>query len=300
MRSLPKSIEIHVNPQIVYDLFKSASNLHPYKDSELRNYDVQNYIHDNVRLMCPESFDDIMKNIQYKINQIPYFVIVKGLKFDRNYSLLIALSSSLGKLIEPYNKPGFSLIHHLKPTQYLDNTIEEKLDEKLHTDGTNWTHPNDITGLLCVRPDQYGGAQSQILDIDSIYLEIKRHFSLETIRILENMDLPWRSDDGLSNGLFWAPIISNKNIRWMRYTINKAIEEYNIHNLPASLIKSLNAIEYVTLDSKKTYNFKLTSGDLLFFNNKKVLHSRSPYPYPQFSSRLLLRIKIISFNRVNY
>ena len=54
-------------------------------------------------------------------------------------------------------------------------------------------------------------------------------------------------------------------------------------------IKSINKFERLSNIKKNIYKFKLNSGDILIYNNYKVLHGRDKFKNNLKSKRLLLR-----------
>jgi len=294
MKPLPKSAQVHVNSAIAKELFNVSNKTPKYIDKQLRNVEIQSFIRSAIRSACKDGFDSIVAEIREKLDQIPYCVCLKGLKFDKNYSLYIALSTALGNAIEPYNQPWSKLIHHLQPAIEWKGTILDTLNENLHTDGTNWLHPNDFTCLLCIRPDQYGGARSRILDRDSILNELRDKFGKKVVNILHNDPVPWRIADEITGGVVWLPVLTSSTVRWMRYTIDKAIEEGKLDPLPRRIREAVDAMDNVTAKSGNIIDFMLNAGELLIIDNKRSLHARSAYLDPRSSERLVLRLKIES------
>lgn len=169
------------------------------------------------------------------------------------------------------------------------------LNERLHTDGTNWPEPNDLTCLLCVRPDSDGGGRSRLLSIEAIadLVESQR----ASVRRAVQAELPWAVAEELGGGVVAASVLSADGARWLRFTIGEAVRRLADEGSvpPGQTLVALGVFEAALETAPGVLEFDLFPGDLLLVDNTQCLHARTAVPNPRASDRLLLRTKVAAW-----
>lgn len=86
----------------------------------------------------------------------------------------------------------------------------------------------------------------------------------------------------------WRPVLSECGICWRRYTIDLAID-VNGARLSREMLTSLDAFARVIATSARTLDFLMQEGELLFSDNTRTLHARTPIAAGDQSERLMIR-----------
>jgi hypothetical protein len=194
------------------------------------------------------------------------------------------MTCGLGNLVEPYQQDWSRLVRRISPAK--DRLVGEYgvLNEKLHTDGTDWPDPNDLTCLLCVRPDGDGGGRSRLLSEGAI-----REVSEPWADLLAD-PLPWAIAEELGGGIHWAPVLSDGGVRWLRFTVDEARRRGA--SVSEEVSSKLDEFARALEAARSLIEIDLNAGDLLIIDNRRCLHARSPVAGQDSSQRFLLRVKV--------
>jgi len=250
---------------------------------------LQASVHTGVREACPDGFDWIVGLIKERIASWPYCVLLKGLRFDEGHRLFVAINRAFGELVGlPYEEPRAQLVHYIQPATDIPSSRGGREVERLHTDAVDWEIPIDLISMVCVRPDYGGGGRSRVLDMDAIRDEVKSQLGIDTLQLLETEPVPWQLHACWGGGLKWRPVLSESSMCWRRYTIDLAL---NVNGAKVSdeMLTSLDAFEEVISGSTRTMDFLLREGELLFSDNTRTIHSRTPIAGNKASDRLMIR-----------
>ncbi|NLU77770.1 TauD/TfdA family dioxygenase [Micromonospora sp. HNM0581] len=262
-------------------------------DKALAEPAYQDAIVASVREAAGNAFDDLVEEVAKRLADPPWFTIVRGLPASRATPLLVAVSATLGLLVEPYRQPWSRVVRHIVPSR--DRAVAgQVLNEFLHTDGTDWPQPNDYTCLFCVRPDQSQDGESRLLDVATLLEEATAGPNGRVVKRLAAQALPWRIADELGGGIHWEPAINlaTLHIRWLRYTAALSHAE-GLAPLPASCLDDMVAFEQLVENCKGVVRIHLQAGDLMLIDNGRCLHARTPIRNPAASTRELRRTKVM-------
>jgi hypothetical protein len=285
MIALTPTAMLAVPPDVAVAFRDRAGALPAYEAKELRSPDVQRELHDLIREAAPIEFDSLLADIEVCLGKPPYIAYVTGLRFDGSDYLFLALGAALGEVMDPYNRPGSELVRRLSPPwDRLVQGSTDVLSEALHTDGTDSPQPNDITCLVCVRPDQSGGGRTRLLGADGIRANVFPLLDAETVRILTTEAVPWRIADALGGGTVPAPAISNGELRWLRQGVATPI--------PRRVECALLEFERMLAAATEVVNFAMARDSMVVMNNRRTLHARTSVPDRGRSHRLVLRTKV--------
>ena len=86
----------------------------------------------------------------------------------------------------------------------------------------------------------------------------------------------------------WRSVLSEDSMCWRRYTIEMAVASLEIELSPA-VRAALDALEDIVTDTPGTLEFLMRENELLFLDNHKTLHARTPLSNPLTSDRLMIR-----------
>lgn len=247
----------------------------------------------SVREAAGGAFVDLVEEVAKRLADPPWFLIVRGLPASRATPLLVAVSATLGLLVEPYRQPWSRVVRHIVPSK--DRAVDGRvLNEFLHTDGTDWPQPNDYTCLFCVCPDQSQDGESRLLDVATLLDEATTGPNGRLVERLAAQALPWRVADELGGGVDWEPPINvaTPHIRWLRHTAALSHEE-GLARLPDSCLDDMTAFERLVENCEGTVRTNLRAGDLMLIDNGRCLHARTPIRNPAASTRELRRTKVM-------
>ena len=290
MKSFPEWSQISVSPTLAADLFHMTTKVPPHNDKELYNVALQASVREQIRATSPDGFDWLVEEIRTRLTKKPYCAHITGLRFDKSNLLFVALSSAFGDVVEPYNQPWSQLVRSIQTSTDL-LFKNQSVNERLHTDGTDWQKPNDLTCLLCVRPDQHGGGYSHLLDVETFVAELRKSVGTEALNIFYKEPIPWRIADELGGSVFWAPVFAENSLRWSYYTIDRVLQEGLAH-LPKQILISITAMERRLKAASGVFELPMEASELLIIHNKRCLHARTPVRDSKSSARLVLRIKV--------
>ena len=231
---------------------------------------------ERVRASCPDEFDGLINLIKKQVAQWPYWVLLHGLQFDDGNRLFVAINRAFGELVAPpYQKPRVQLVHYIQPATDLRSSRGGRESERLHTDTADWKAPVELISMACIRPDRDGGGRSRILDVETVRDEVRNRLGDETLKLLEDYPVPWQLAAYCGGGIDWRPVLTRSSICWRRYTIDLALDHEGAL-LSQQMLASLCAFEEVITATPRTAEFLMIEGDLLFSDNTRTIHSRTP------------------------
>jgi len=288
----PRSLGIEISPAHAGELLKSAQSLPRYDNKEFYSPDLQKFVHECVRASCPDEFDALINLIKEQIAQWPYWVLLRGIHFDDGNRLFVAVNRAFGELVAPpYEKPRAQLVHYIQPSTDIRSSRGGRESERLHTDTADWKAPVEFISMACVQPDRDGGGRTRILDVETVRDEVRNRLGDETLKLLQNEPVPWQLAAYCGGGVEWRPVLTKSSICWRRYTIDLALDAEGA-SLSNEMRSSLDAFEEVITATTRTAEFLMREGELLFSDNTRTIHSRTPVvddASGQSSDRLMLR-----------
>jgi len=158
----------------------------------------------------------------------------------------------------------------------------------LHTDTADWEAPVELISMVCIRADCNGGGRSRVLDIDTVRQEVTSRLGAEALHLLETHPVPWQLAAYCGGGLKWRTVLSDVSICWRRYTIDLALDSKDAA-LPKEMLSSLDEFEELVNSTPRTVDFLMREGELLFMDNTRTIHARTPIAQGGDSDRLMIR-----------
>ena len=232
------------------------------------------------------------REIFYQMRENSY-VVVRGVPFDNNNRLSVALASIIGTPLIQYNKPHPKMVRRFNPK------TGSGYDENYpHTDSVYWPNSSDCLALQCVREDRNGGGKSRIVPIDLLVDELARGKSRHVIKELSRRKVPFTLDPQFGkSGMHMQYILSRKKygskyydqVRFLENDIQECIRNFEVY-LPKSTREAIKIFEKAAIKIGKRTEFLVRKGDWLLTDNKRSLHSRSSVS--KNSIRVLKRIKM--------
>ena len=294
--NLPDAAKVNIGPAVASELLAAAERLPRYDNREFYSNELQVRVCEAVREGCSEAFDRIISEIKKRLADWPYCVLVQGLAFDEGNKVFVAINRAFGELVaRPYEKPRAQLVHYIQPATDLPSARGGHESERLHTDTADWEPPVELISMVCVRADPDGGGRSRVLDVDTIRKEVKAQLGAATLDRLETEKVPWQLAPYWGGGVSWRSILTNESICWRRYTIDMALDSTGA-SLSGEMLNALQSFEELLSTTPHTLDFLMREGELLFSDNRRTIHARTPIVNAGNSDRLMIR----SWIRVNH
>lgn len=289
LAQLPNTARVEIPPSLAGELLAAAERLPRYENQDFYSSALQELVLERVREANRAGFAELVALVKERLAQPPYCVIVSGLRFDEGNRVFVAINRAFGELVAgPYEKPRAQLVHYLQPATDIASARGGRESERLHTDTADWETPVELISMLCVRADPEGGGHSRVLDVDTIRAEVEGRLGSDMLERLETEPVPWQLAAYLGGGLKWRTVLTEKSVCWRRYTINLALDA-NGAKLSDEMLRSLDAFEEVVTDTTGTIDFLMRGGELLFSDNTRTIHARTPIRSGDKSERLMIR-----------
>ena len=285
----PDTGRIDVPSSLADDLLKAAECLPRYDNKEFYSPALQVLVLNRIREASPNCFESLISQIKERLTQRPYCVLVRGLRFDEGNRLFVAINRAFGELVaRPYEAPRAQLVHYVQPATDIASARGGHESERLHTDTADWATPVELISMVCVRADRAGGGRSRVLDVDTVRAEVKNRLGTATLNLLETEPVPWQLADYCGGGVKWRSVLNKSSMCWRRYTIDFALGRNGV-TLSEEMLASLDAFEEVVSTTPGTLDFLMAEGDLLFSDNRRMIHARTPITTGAASDRLMIR-----------
>ena len=149
-----------------------------------------------------------------------------------------------------------------------------------HTDSPQWDNVPDFIGLLCINPAKEGGI-NKFLSAYSIHNEIQRKNPIFLGELYKKFYFDKRGEyEKNESPTVFQPIFSYNNnelrFRYLRNYINDGFKTEG-KELTDAQINSLNLVDEITRYDDLALDYELKSGDMVFFNNHRILHGRTSF-----------------------
>jgi hypothetical protein len=287
LASLPESATLRVEPSLAAEVLKAAERLPRYDNRDFYSLELQTLVHQSLREVS--GFDSLVQQLEQKLNNWPYCVLVHGLSFDEGNKVFVGLNRAFGELVaRPYEAPRAQLVHYIQPATDIPSTRGGHESERLHTDTADWEPPVELISMVCVRADPNGGGRSRVLDVDSIRDEVGHQLGAEVLELLQTVCVPWQIASYCGGGVRWRTVLTESSVCWRRYTIDLALDS-NGTSLSPDMLNALENFENVVSHTPRTIEFLMREGELLFSDNLRTIHARTPISNGTASNRLMIR-----------
>jgi len=286
---IPDTRIVDVPSALAHELLNAAERLPLYDNKEFYSPALQTFVRDTIRETCPDAFDWLVNLTRLRVASVPYYVLIRGLRFDLGNRLFVAINRAFGELVAPpYQKPRAQLVHYIQPATDIHSLRGGRESERLHTDSADCPTPVEFISMVCVRPDPDGGGRSRIIDVDSVREEVANSLGAETLELLGTEPVPWQLAEYCGGGFKWRTVLSRAGICWRRYTIDLALKS-NPDALSERMLAALDAFDKLIAASTRTVEFLMDKGEMLFSDNSRTIHARSPIAAGDASERLMIR-----------
>lgn len=287
--SFPDSGIINVPGTLANSLLRTAEYLPLYDNKDYYSPTLQTLVADSIRERCNDGFEWIVGRIKERVAYWPYSVLIRGLHFDKGNRLFVALNRAFGELTAlPYKEPRAQLVQYIEPRTDIFSARGGREAERLHTDAVDWGTPIKFISMLCVHADERGDGRSRLLDVDAVHDEVETKLGRESLESLKTEAVPWQLHSSWGGGVRWRSVLTESTVCWRRYTILAAVDVDGA-KLSPEMLTLLDEFEKVIEGSDRALDFLMNEGELLFSDNMRGLHARTPIVDADRSNRLMIR-----------
>ncbi|WP_026479757.1 TauD/TfdA family dioxygenase [Ahrensia sp. 13_GOM-1096m] len=140
---------------------------------------------------------------------------------------------------------------------------------EMHTELSFVESPPEYLMLYCVRPDLAGVAETHLYDSQFALPALSAYHCADLASPSYQFLLDENVTDGYSENLPYLPIIDRQTSRLLRFDIDTC------RPMDGDAKEAARALEIALL--AKRISIRLRFGDLLIVDNKRMVHSRSPF-----------------------
>tara|TARA_B100001750_G_scaffold247360_1_gene272837 strand:+ start:5788 stop:6717 length:930 start_codon:yes stop_codon:yes gene_type:complete len=252
---------------------------------------------------------EYVKTLKNKIliNGCGFFVIngheLSNLSLDEKRSIYVIISKIIGKLLEQNkDREKVVMIKDLGKTMKTGARYHHTNEGgSYHTDGSHiFKNPPDYVGLLCINPAKSGGV-SKFMSAYTIHNKLLKKQKLQKI-LYEKFHHDKKNENvGEENATRFEPIFQFVNnelkFKYQRELIFTGHEKAK-QPLTQIQIQAIKFLEEILSNSDQVMTYTLKSGDMMFSNNRWLIHDRTLFEdfEDEKLKRLLLRTWIREHN----
>jgi hypothetical protein len=185
---------------------------------------------------------------------------------------MVAIPSSIG------NGGGFLCTVAPKAGEQ-DDISDTDSEFPPHTDSTFLREPHHFVALACVERDPHSGGESRVLYIDALRSQIETEYGPGILQRLAEPAYPFYLQDPLyGDGVQVVPIFTDaegKHAMRFRYDcVEPLLAEYP-QTCPEQNQEALATLKNFLGSTTPHEQFALEKGDILIFDNRRLLHART-------------------------
>jgi len=272
------------------ETLQKLKSIKEFSPEEYNQKQTREYIIKKLDLLEKDSWIKIQKSI-IKTLRKNCFVIVKGLPFDEHNRFFISLLSCIGEPVK-HNSRVPVIIRELSPRDG-----PKPFENFPHTDSPHWPIQNDLTALHCIKKDYGGGGLSRIVPVDNVLEKLSQDGYDNIINKFREREYPFLLDrDFGDKGIHFQRILNSTKfngnyydlLRFCKVDSLQCVEKFELHDQKEQM-DNMETFEKAAVKLGEQTQFAVEEGDLLIFDNKRALHSKTTAS-PN-SDRLLKKIK---------
>jgi alpha-ketoglutarate-dependent taurine dioxygenase len=235
----------------------------------------------------------------------PGYVVVRNFNIDPDN-----LEDCRSKYLDLAGKVGTPVAHDTNNSIIWDIRVnpgsksfvktysEHSHEAEMHTDSQYSSYPEDYFGLLTLKPADCGGGESYLLGLDQVLESLREQSDATRLEhTLRHTDFPFivpnvfKKNSSVEFEFNFGPVLRNNEIRFRVDTFEKALKACP-DLCTEEQVSAFEVLKNIILKNSKILAFHLQARDLIFINNKTMLHGRSEF---KDQSRHLLRIRLNRF-----
>jgi len=237
---------------------------------------------------------DALENVGYLIIQ-NFDVDVNNV--ENSGKKFLEISDMVGCTINHagHNSIIWDIKSNPESNSFVKTYSEHSHEAELHTDSQYSLYPEDYFGLLTLKKANCGGGISYLLSLKEILNELRALPNGSRYeKTLSNTNFPFiipnvfKKDASVEHEFNFGPILRQNEIRFRVDTFEKALS-IKRDLCDEEQMEAYHALKNIILKTSKTQMLFLQPKDLIFINNKTMLHGRGQFTD---ADRHLLRIRM--------
>ena len=266
------------------------------KNTPYIDYQKSGYNYEELANLCIQELETVGYILIKKFN-----IDTANIEDAKNKYLRI--SELIGKTIshDINNAIIWDIKSNLKSVNFIKTYSEHKHEADLHTDSQYSEYPEDYFGLLTLKKAACGGGLSYLLTLNDVLNELRTlPNSIRIEKTLRDTDFPFivpnvfKKNKSKELEYNFGPILKDNEIRFRVDTFEKSLIQ-NPNLCTKEQLFAYNELKKIILNNRNTKKFHLNEKDLIFINNKTMLHGRSEFID---NDRHLLRIRMNKFTKM--
>ena len=149
-----------------------------------------------------------------------------------------------------------------------------------HSDSPHWMNVPNLVGMLCINPAKKGGT-SKFVSMYTIHNQLlkEQKDKLEALYEKFYFDKRGEFETNESQTIFEPIFVFDGDKLHCRFLKDYIVAGHEIQNQPLSKLQeaSLNLLEEKSKNQNNVFSYDLKSGDMIFFDNHRVLHGRTDF-----------------------
>ena len=149
-----------------------------------------------------------------------------------------------------------------------------------HSDSPHWMNVPNLVGMLCINPAKKGGT-SKFVSTYTIHNQLlkEQKDKLEALYEKFYFDKRGEFETNESQTIFEPIFVFDGDKLHCRFLKDYIVAGHKIQNQPLSKLQeaSLNLLEEISKNQNNVFSYDLKSGDMIFFDNHRVLHGRTDF-----------------------
>jgi len=251
------------------------------------------------------NYEDLAIKIMENLESVGYVVVqnfnVDVANLESSAKQFVEISKLVGNPIghDANGKIVWDIKSNDKSISNIKTYSEHSHEAQLHTDSQYSFYPEDYFGLLSLVKADCSGGISSLLSLKNILKELENHPDGKQIRkILSTTNYPFiipnvfKKSESENPEFNFGPILRENEIRFRVDTFEKALK-FPEAICSSEQLEAYKELKKIVLNSSSIQQFYLEPCDLIFVNNKTMLHGRSEF---KDAKRHLLRIRMNKFS----
>ncbi len=246
-------------------------------------------------------FQKLAKKILLDLENVGYIIVknfgVNVNDLEQSKQKFLEISNLVGLPIghDANNKIIWDIKSNANSKSFIKTYSEHSHEAELHTDSQYSSYPEDYFGLLTLKKAECGGGISYLLKLEDILDDLRSLPDGKTLeKILKETNYPFivpnvfKKQSSEEYEFNFGPILRDNEIRFRVDTFEKALNQKG-SLCTEEQIKAYKILKGIILENVKTEKLFLEEQDLIFINNKTMLHGRGEFTD---ENRHLLRIRM--------
>lgn len=222
-------------------------------------------------------YDTLMQRPEVELECLRAFRTY-GMAFIRSAPAAAGVVETLTTRLGYLREVAFGRVRNIRVDPTHDSVTFSSRAVKPHIDASNYIWPIEVQFLHCIANDAAGG-DSWIVDGAAVAEQLKQE-NPAAYRTLARVKVSYRVGADEFDVRHTAPVIEldrEGNLRFVRFSNAQRRILSVAHNDVEPFYAAYHRLSEIVNDPANQIHFRFRSGDVLMFNNHRILHARSAF-----------------------